>query len=171
MRFFLVHEIPGRMRLRAPSRFGSRMANELADQLDAIPGIEGVRVNPRTGSVLLLYANATARNAACALLASRPVVPATVEAELPAVRDETSGLSLRPLLWYVFVRPLLPFAVRVVTAFSAALPFLVKGATSLFRGKVNVDVLDASAIGISLLRRDFKTVSLLTLLLGFGEAL
>ena len=171
MRFFLVHEIPGRMRLRAPFRFGSRMANELADQLDAIPGIEGVRVNPRTGSVLLLYANATARNAACALLASRPVVPATVEAELPAVRDETSGLSLRPLLWYVFVRPLLPFAVRVVTAFSAALPFLVKGATSLFRGKVNVDVLDASAIGISLLRRDFKTVSLLTLLLGFGEAL
>ncbi len=171
MRFFLVHEIPGRMRLRAPSRFGSRMANELADQLDAIPGIEGVRVNPRTGSVLLLYANATARNAACALLASRPVVPATVEAELPVVRDETSGLSLRPLLWYVFVRPLLPFAVRVVTAFSAALPFLVKGATSLFRGKVNVDVLDASAIGISLLRRDFKTVSLLTLLLGFGEAL
>lgn len=171
MRFFLVHEIPGRMRLRAPSRFGSRMANELADQLDAIPGIEGVRVNPRTGSVLLLYANATARNAACALLAFAS----------GRSRDRGSGTSrgsrrdvgtlLRPLLWYVFVRPLLPFAVRVVTAFSAALPFLVKGATSLFRGKVNVDVLDASAIGISLLRRDFKTVSLLTLLLGFGEAL
>ena len=171
MRFFLVHEIPGRMRLRAPSRFGSRMANELADQLDAIPGIEGVRVNPRTGSVLLLYANATARNAACALLASRPVVPRDRGSGTSRGSRRDVGTLLRPLLWYVFVRPLLPFAVRVVTAFSAALPFLVKGATSLFRGKVNVDVLDASAIGISLLRRDFKTVSLLTLLLGFGEAL
>ncbi len=170
MCFFPVHEIPGRIRLRSASKFGIRMANELADRLDAIPGIEGVCVNPRTGSVLLLYANTAARNAACAILASPIIVPTTVQTQHPVVAKD-SGLSLRPLLWYTFVRPLLPFSLRVITAVSAALPFLCKGISSLLRGKVNVDVLDASAIGISLLRRDLGTVSLLTLLLGFGEAL
>ncbi len=171
MHFFLVHEIPGRMRLRTPSRLGTGMTKSLADRLDAIPGIEGVRINPRTGSVLLLYASVMARDAACNLLGMARDIPAKPEAVVPAVGNEQSGLSLRPLLWYLLVRPLLPFALRVVTAFSSALPFLCKGMSALMRGKVNVDVLDASAIGISLLRRDFRTVSLLTLLLGFGEAL
>lgn len=171
MHFFPVHEIPGRIRLRTPSRLNGIMANRLADQLDAIPGIEGVRVNPRTGSVLLLYATPSARDTACTLLSAPLPSPVRSAAEVPQINDRETGLSLRPLLWYVFVRPLLPFAVRVVSAFSAALPFLLKGIDALMRGRLNVDVLDASAIGISLLRRDFRTVSLLTLLLGFGEAL
>lgn len=57
MLFFIVHDVPGRVRLRARSGFSLRKAQILADRLDAVGGIEGVRVNPRTGSVLLLYAN------------------------------------------------------------------------------------------------------------------
>ena len=39
------------------------------------------------------------------------------------------------------------------------------------RGKLAVDVLDAAAIGISMLRRDFGTASSVTFLLGIGEIL
>lgn len=42
---------------------------------------------------------------------------------------------------------------------------------NLLRGKLNVEVLDASAIAVSLLLRDFKTAGLVILLLGMGEML
>lgn len=69
MLFFIVHDLPGRVRLRARYGFSLRKAQVLADRLDAVGGIEGVRVNPRTGSVLLLYANDEAKRAAFLLLA------------------------------------------------------------------------------------------------------
>ena len=60
---------------------------------------------------------------------------------------------------------------RILTAIRSGIPFIRKGFSMLFRGRVNVDVLDATAIGVSLAMRDYNTVGLLTLLLGFGEAL
>ena len=68
MKFVLVHRIPGRARLRGEKRFGVRTAEALADGLDAVAGMEGVRVNPRTGSVLLLYSEEGALERACLFL-------------------------------------------------------------------------------------------------------
>ena len=59
----------------------------------------------------------------------------------------------------------------MVSAFSRALPFLRRCLSSLAHGRLDVDALDGAAIAVSLLRRDFSTVGLLTLLLGFGDAL
>ncbi len=169
MQFVVVHELPGRVRLRARSGFSLRRAQGLADSLDAIGGIEGVRVNPHTGSVLLLYADETAKRAAYALLcAPGEAVPVPVENHLA---EPVERPSLVPFLRYVLLRPLMPMLVRAATAVVTALPFLCKGLSALCRGRLNVEVLDAAAIGISLLRGDFKTARLLGLLLGFGEAL
>ena len=52
-----------------------------------------------------------------------------------------------------------------------SIPYLIEGVKNAFRGKLNVSVLDASAIFVSLLRLDFGTVGLLTLLLGLGDML
>ena len=76
-----------------------------------------------------------------------------------------------PLVRYFILRPLLPGLVRAVTALWRAAPFILRGGRALARGRVNVDVLDASALAVSLLRRDFRTVGLLAVLLGVGEAL
>jgi len=85
--------------------------------------------------------------------------------------DEMGAHGFGPLMRFLFVRPFLPFKLRVASSVMGALPFLRKGLASLLQGKLNVDVLDAAAIGVSLLRRDFRTVTVLTLLLGLGEAL
>ena len=66
MRFFLVHELScsngaGRLRARACRPMTQVQAEILADTLDAIDGVEGVRVNPRVPSVLVLYRHAQAR--------------------------------------------------------------------------------------------------------------
>ena len=84
---------------------------------------------------------------------------------------ENGDPGLWPLFRFLFVRPLLPPALRIFSSLTSALPFLCKGFRELFQGKLNVDVLDAAAIGVSLLRRDFSTVTMLTLLLGLGETL
>ena len=169
MKFVLVHRIPGRARLRCEQRFGPRTAEALADGLDAVDGVEGVRVNPRTGSVLLVYRDEGTLSRACLFLNGAPCT-----AEKPLVRD-TGRAEGRPGLFpffrYLFLRPLLPVAVNMVTAFSGALPYLRRCAASLSRGRMDVDALDGAAIAVSLLRRDFRTVGLLTLLLGFGDAL
>ena len=173
MLFFIVHDVPGRVRLRARYGFSLRKAQVLADRLDAVGGIEGVRVNPRTGSVLLLYANDEAKRAAFLLLAvAASEQPSGDVAVCGENLPEPAGRpSWGPFLRYIFVRPFMPVLVRVATAVAASVPFILKGVAALCRGRLSVDVLDAAAIGISLLRRDFKTARLLTLLLGFGEAL
>lgn len=171
MKFVLVHRIPGRARLRGEKRFGVRTAEALADGLDAIAGMEGVRVNPRTGSVLLLYSEEDALARACLFLnGAECTEQKPVPARVPAAAAEGRP-SLFPFFRYLFLRPLLPLAVNMVTAFSGALPYLRRCVSSLMHGRLDVDALDGTAIAISLLRRDFGTVGLLTLLLGFGDAL
>ncbi|MBR3880496.1 MAG: heavy metal translocating P-type ATPase, partial [Mailhella sp.] len=166
MNFTLIHRIRGRARLRAENAFGLRTANTLADGLYGIPGMEGVRVNPRVGSVLLLYSDESVFEAACQLLNCAEQVQ---ESRLPAVPQPDDGRpSLFPFFRYMFLRPLLPFAVNVVNAFRASTPYLKRCLDSLAHGRLDVDALDGTAIAISLLRRDFRTVGLLTLLLGFG---
>ena len=169
MNFVLVHRIPGRARLRSDAPFGMRTAETLADRLDALEGVEGVRVNPRTGSVLLLYNDESVFDRASALLFGAGREP---ERRVPAPapeRGEKPGLF--PFFHYLCLRPLLPVAVNMVSAFSRALPFLRRCLSSLAHGRLDVDALDGAAIAVSLLRRDFSTVGLLTLLLGFGDAL
>ena len=75
-------------------------------------------------------------------------------------KDETV-LDLSPLARYVFVRPFLPIVVNTINAILGSLPIIAQGLKSLLQGKLNVSVLDAAALSVSLLRRDFKTAGLL----------
>ena len=59
----------------------------------------------------------------------------------------------------------------MISCVCSAIPFLVKGLTALLHGRLSVEVLDASAILASLCMRDFRTVTMLTLLLGLGDTL
>ncbi len=177
MSFCIVHELPGRLRLRADKPFSYALAVVLAERLDAVPGIEGVRVSPRTGSILLLYATPEARNEACLMLLD-PALPALLAASVsaaPAAPPVPAGSgnypSLAPFFQYVFVRPFLPMPLRIFSVIRNGIPFIKKGVSTLFRGRLNVDVLDATAIGVSIAMRDYNTAGLLMLLLGFGEAL
>lgn len=180
MVFALVHELPGRLRFRAPRSLSAREAGRLSAALAAIPGLGDARVCALTGSVLVFPEDAAARTAVCRLLGGglapgkAPAVPVAVTSASPApAAGSGEGMSggLWPLARYIFLRPFLPLAVRAGLAVIGALPFLRKGLAALGKGHVNVDVLDAAAIGVSLLRRDVRTASLLTVLLGFGDVL
>jgi Cu2+-exporting ATPase len=146
------------------------MAMILADGLENVSGVEGLRVNPRTGSVLLVYSDEDTLARACAFLKGvRPVDEHYVPVCPPAEGDARP--SLFPFFRYVCIRPFLPMALNMFTAVTGAIPFLKRCLASLLHGRLDVEALDGTAIAISLLRGDFGTVGLLTLLLSFGDSL
>src|SRR3984957_8140789 len=56
MNLKVEHSVPGRVRMKIPAGKGNpELLKEISDMFSAIPGIEGVVVNPTTGSVLLNY--------------------------------------------------------------------------------------------------------------------
>ncbi|MDO5484666.1 MAG: heavy metal translocating P-type ATPase, partial [Desulfovibrionaceae bacterium] len=178
--FYIVHELrglntssSGRIRLRARDTQDAARLAETLRILQEQPGISQVSVNPRVGSVLFFYNDTQARTAALRLLTGdkAEALPAPAESGAPAIPQEQGPDGLYPLLRFIFVRPFLPAVWRMVSSVFSALPFLVKGLKALLSGRLNVDVLDAAAIAASLLMRDFRTVRVLTLLLGLGEAL
>ena len=91
--------------------------------------------------------------------------------EAPAPIEDDAELDFSSLARYIFLRPFLPMVVNIGNAVLDSIPYLIEGVKNAFRGKLNVSVLDASAIFVSLLRLDFGTVGLLTLLLGLGDML
>lgn len=179
MRFFIVHELrgvttpdSGRMRVRAERRMTKAAAETLAGALSSLTGVDEVRANAFVGSFLIFYGSAENRVAILTLLLG--AADADCRFGDAAVEEENApnpSQGLMPLVRYVFVRPFLPWALRVFSSVAGAVPFLFKGLGALLRGSLSVDVLDAAAIGASLLMRDFRTVSMLTLLLGMGETL
>ncbi|MEG6501869.1 P-type ATPase, partial [Desulfovibrio sp. 1214_IL3152] len=185
MRFYIVHELrgiatpdSGRMRVRASCPLSPAQAEALAGALATLPGIIVARVTPRLGSLLFFYEDQQSREDALTLFVGAgdeqsPLAHLEIPGDDPAPGPGEATLTegLLPVFQYVFVRPLLPMALRIVNSVISAVPFLFKGVQAVLRGALNVDVLDAAAIGASLIMRDFRTVSLLTLLLGLGETL
>jgi len=66
---------------------------------------------------------------------------------------------------------LIPAPVRAVWTGVRSLKYLQQGIASLKKGRLEVAALDATAIGVSILRRDMNTASSIMFLLGIGELL
>ena len=65
----------------------------------------------------------------------------------------------------------LPMPIRTVLTTLRSVKYIWKGVRTLARRKIEVSVLDATAIGVSIFRGDFATASSVMFLLGFGEIL
>jgi Cu2+-exporting ATPase len=168
----IVHDLPGRLRLRGslPKEAAIlargknlRAYNGVLDASHSTAGVSLlVRYDPsvitRTDLLLALHEAFSAEEASAAAAAAEKAVPAT-------------SPSMAALVVPLVLRPFLPFAFRQVLAFRNAWPRLRKGLKSILRGVLDVDVLDAAAIGLCILRRDFRSLSTITLLLGLGEFL
>jgi cation-transporting P-type ATPase C len=172
MQFMLVHEIQGargRLRARAVQPMTQAVAAVLLAQLHTIEGIQEPQINARTGSVLFFYQHTAARQQAFVLLCHPVAVESAVAPALPVAPAEQG--ALRPLIQYFIVRPLLPLLIRMCSTVWRALPYLRKALAALFQGKISVELLDGTAILVSLLMGDFKTARMMLFLLGIGETL
>ncbi|MDO5538401.1 MAG: heavy metal translocating P-type ATPase, partial [Desulfovibrionaceae bacterium] len=135
-------------------------------------------VNPFIGSVLFFYMDDAARLAALQEIVScaeafeaARALPDFQYDELSYPRAEGPMAAAMEIITHYVTRPFIPWWYSIPSAILHAVPYLIKGIKDLLRGQLHVSVLDAAAITVCLLRRDFRTARTLTLLLGVGDAL
>ena len=153
----------------------SRMTMEQADQLEyylsRIEGVADASVNDRTcNAVILFHCDRETIIAALSAFDYAEADPAPEDTGRAIMHEYEDRLVLHVLRRAVS-RFLLPFNIRRVITAIHSLKFIIPGIKSLLSGKIEVSVLDATSITVSLIRGDFDTSGSVMFLLGLSEIL
>lgn len=88
-----------------------------------------------------------------------------------AMSREFEDKLVASLCWRGMKQLFIPGSVRTLITVARSVPYIKAGLNCLIHKKVQVPVLDATAISVSMLRKDFKTASSIMFLLGIGDIL
>ncbi|MBP3813233.1 MAG: heavy metal translocating P-type ATPase [Butyrivibrio sp.] len=176
MKIVIKHEISGRIRFSMPKRrFSFEEADRLQYYLLSLDGVEKATVYERSADAVIVYTGdrdeilkkVTTFDADSEEV--KALVPDNTGRELMASYKEK--LITKVILHYG-CRVFLPSPIRRVKAIIMATKFIYRGLVSLLkRRKLEVSVLDATAITVSLLTGDYTTASSVMFLLGVGDLL
>ena len=175
MRFKIEHEIRGRVRLHiCQKRMTCRQADQLEYFLTKLNGVISAKVVERNQDVVICYSD----NREEMLRAIQRF--SYEKAEAPESYLQNSGREMNGEYWEKMVNHVvlhygkkifLPLPVRTFLTTLKSVKYIWKGVRTLAKCRIEVPVLDATAIGVSMLRGDFSTASSVMFLLGFGEIL
>lgn len=175
MRFKIEHEIRGRVRLHiCQKRMTCRQADQLEYFLTKLNGVISVKVVERNQDVVICYSD----NREEMLRAIQRF--SYEKAEAPESYLQNSGREMNGEYWEKMVNHVvlhygkkifLPLPVRTFLTTLKSVKYIWKGVRTLAKCRIEVPVLDATAIGVSMLRGDFSTASSVMFLLGFGGIL
>ena len=175
MKFIIKHEIPGRIRVHmVQPKMTFEEADILLYYLVNLENVTKAKVYERTQDAVIYYEKDR-----------REIIKALQKfgydrGTVPEGLTEHSGRQMNAeyqekLLMKVVMRFggkfLIPAPVRAVWTGVRSLKYLQQGIVSLKKGRLEVAALDATAIGVSILRRDMNTASSIMFLLGIGELL
>lgn len=176
MKYTIVHDMPGRIRLRCGrNAFSLDEGYSITSVLMAQTIVTDAKASSINGSLLIFYVDGSR-----SLLLD--FIDTLVPAELPVIppeeRDTISevdayfqyALALKIVRRLLF-RGLLSSPVRHAITLLRAVPYIVRGIKSLLNFHINVDVLDASSIGVSLAQGDYGTASSIMFLLSLSDLL
>ena len=175
MRFKIEHEIRGRVRLHiCQKRMTCRQADQLEYFLTKLNGVTSAKVVERNQDAVICYSD------------NREEILRAIQnfsyekAEAPESYLQNSGREMNGEYWEKMVNHVvlhygkkifLPLPVRTFLTTLKSVKYIWKGVRTLAKCRIEVPVLDATAIGVSILRGDFSTASSVMFLLGFGEIL
>ena len=175
MKFTIKHESRGRMRVHMEQY---RMTYEQADTLLYVihnhRNVTFVKVYDRTSDAVIEYV--VDREQIIELLRHFHYESANV----PQTVIKTSGRELNnsyqekligSVVWHYSKKLLLPWPIRTALTVGRSIKYIGIGLKCLLQRKIEVPVLDATAITVSLVTKDFSTASSIMFLLGIGELL
>ena len=175
MKFIIKHEIRGRIRIHAAqSRMSAVQADTLAYYVGKLEGVTSVKVQERVQDAVICYTG----DRETLILALRQFAYENVE--VPEQVLASSSRALNSEYWEKLVtavvlragsKMFLPYSIRSVIAAVKSVKYLWHGICTLAHGKLEVPVLDGTAIGVSVFRGDMETASSVMFLLGIGEIL
>lgn len=175
MKFTIRHEIKGRIRIHlCQNHMTMRQADLLAWFLSNQPMVEEAKVYERTADAVIHFCGER-KELIRAILdftyedeTLNEIVPMDSGRELnQEYQDKLVNRCLERLCTKLF----LPAPVRAVYTTIKAIRYVWKGIRCLMKCKIEVEVLDATAIAVSIIRNDFDTAGSVMFLLGIGELL
>ena len=156
------------------SRMSFEQADTLQYYLDAKEQVINAKIQERTADVTVSYQG------------SRKEILSVLEAftyeraQVPEVYLKNSGRQMNREYWdrlvnktviYFGNKIFLPYPIRAGITMITSVKYIWKGLTTLARRRIEVPVLDATAIGVSIFRGDISTASSVMFLLSLGEIL
>lgn len=175
MKFYIKHESRGRIRIHlAQKRMSSVQAETLLYYLQNQNQVSFAKVYDRTGDAVICYEGERAAVIRMIQLFHYE------EVELPTGLLESSGRALNneyqeklisKVIYHFGRKWLLPAPIRAIYTTVVSVKYIWKGIQTLAQEKIEVPVLDATAIGVSMLRGDYGTAGSVMFLLGVGELL
>ena len=175
MKFIIKHEIKGRLRIHVvQGRMTCAQADTLCWFLSKQEYVTDAKVYERTADAVICYTGS--REEVIAVLKGfsyeNTEVPENV---LSSSGRELNSSFREQLITRVILhygsKLIVPYPIRKVWLTFKALRYIWKGLKCLARRKIEVPVLDATAIGVSVIRGDFDTAGSVMFLLGVGELL
>ncbi len=175
MKFIIKHEIRGRLRIHVvQGKMTCAEADTLFWFLDRQKNITDVKVYERTADAVICYTGD--RSGLIRLLKSFRYEDVTVPETV--VRNSGRALNasykeklIAKVLLHYGGKLLMPSPLRAGLVMIRSLRYLAAGLRCIRKRKIEVPLLDAAAIGVSVLRRDFNTAGSVMFLLGVGELL
>ena len=175
MKFVVKHEIKGRIRVHfCQKRMTFEEADTLQYYLDSQEMITSSKVQERTQDATICYTGE--KSAVIALLRSFQYE----KVDVPDVYRQNSGRETNREYWDKLVTKVvvhygnklfLPMPIRTVITGVKSVKYIYQGIHTLLQRKIEVPVLDATAIGVSMFRGDISTAGSVMFLLGIGEIL
>lgn len=175
MRFRIEHEIRGRLRIHICQKYMTcREADLLQYYLEDQDVITSAKVNDRLMDAVICFRGS--RKKVIDLLRGFHYE----QVQVPEQYLQNSGRELNKENWEKLVNKIvlyagnklfLPYSIRAAITVCKSTKYLWNGIRTLSKRKIEVPVLDAASIGVSILRGDINTASSVMFLLGIGEIL
>lgn len=175
MKFQIKHEIKGRIRIHViQKRMTFAQADTLQYYLTGYDFIQNVKIQERTCDATIRFQG----DREDVIHALRRFSYERIE--VPEDFIKNSGREMNRFYWdklmdqvilHYGTKIFLPMSVRAGIATVKSVKYIWEGLCTLAGGRIEVPVLDGTAIGVSVFRGDYATASSVMFLLGIGEIL
>lgn len=175
MKFQIKHEIKGRIRIHViQKRMTFAQADTLQYYLTGYDFIQNVKIQERTCDATIRFQG----DREDVIHALRRFSYERIE--VPEDFIKNSGREMNRFYWdklmdqvilHYGTKIFLPMSVRAGIATVKSVKYIWEGLCTLARGRIEVPVLDGTAVGVSVFRGDYATASSVMFLLGIGEIL
>ena len=187
MKFQIQHETAGRIRVRCLAQEGRSVRSFSLEQeaailggLERVPGIRKVKLYAGAAGIAVLYKPDAASSIRDGIVKALARLNMNDPDLRKATREKAGSLMLNRqyrnrlvtlLARHFACKWFLPLPIRMVRCWYHTLGFIRLGLKSLRHGRLDVPVLDATAITAAMLQKDISTAGSVMLLLRIGELL
>ncbi|MCR5773347.1 MAG: heavy metal translocating P-type ATPase [Butyrivibrio sp.] len=167
----ILHESRGRMRVHISVRHMSCFeADKIQYYLSSLSFVHKAEVNERTSNAIVHYEISKRDD----LIKAFSEYNDSMEVAVPEHTGRLLRIEYEEKMFFHIANKLvrrfiIPFSIRRIIIHIRALPYIFRGLRCLLSGRLEVSVLDATSIAVSLLRGDPQTASNVMFLLKMGE--